>query len=98
MAEKPYKMAIQLFSYAQQIPQTQYLCLYASDFVDDKIRIDQRIIAHRDNEQILAQNDKLRPFSDATDVEDRYAVWRDTYEKEYTETRRFLKKIYNLTI
>ena len=75
----------QLFSYAQQIHQTQYLCLYASDFVDDKIRTDQRIIAHRDNEKILAQNDKLRPFAEATDVEDRYAVWRDTYEREYTE-------------
>ena len=83
----------QLFSYAQQIPQTQYLCLYASDFVDDKIRIDQRIIAHRDNEKILAQNDKLRPFADATDVEDRYAVWRDTYEKEYTETGVFEENI-----
>ena len=55
----------QLFSYAQQIHQTQYLCLYASDFVDDKIRTDQRIIAHRDNEKILAQNDKLRPFAEA---------------------------------
>ena len=75
----------QLFSYAQQIHQTQYLSLYASDFVDDKIRTDQRIIAHRDNEKILAQNDKLRPFAEATDVEDRYAVWRDTYEREYTE-------------
>ena len=83
----------QLFSYAQQIPQTQYLCLYASDFVDDKIRTDQRIIAHRDNEKILAQNDKLRPFADATDVEDRYAVWRDTYEKEYTETGVFEENI-----
>ena len=79
----------QLFSYAQQIPQTQYLCLYASDLVDDKIRIDQRIIAHRDNEKILAQNDKLRPFADATDVDDRYAVWRDTYEREYTEAGIF---------
>ena len=83
----------QLFSYAQQIPQTQYLCLYASDFADDKIRTDQRIIAHRDNEKILAQNDKLRPFADATDVEDRYAVWRDTYEKEYTETGVFEENI-----
>ena len=83
----------QLFSYAQQIPQTQYLCLYASDFVDDKIRIDHRIIAHRDNKQILAQNDNLRPFADATDVEDRYAVWRDTYEKEYTETGVFEENI-----
>ena len=30
----------QLFSYAQQIRRTQYLCLYASDFVKNGIRID----------------------------------------------------------
>ena len=81
----------QLFSYAQQIPQTQYLCLYASDLLFDKnsgennIRTDQRIIAHRDNKNILDQNESLRPFADATDVEDRYAIWCDTYEREYTE-------------
>ena len=83
----------QLFSYAQQIQQTQYLCLYASDFEDNKIRTDQRIIAHRDNEKILAQNESLRPFADATDVEDRYAVWHDTYELEYTEDGIFEENI-----
>ena len=75
----------QLFSYAQQISETQYLCLYASDFVDNKIRINQRIIAHRDNEKIIEQNGTLRRLSEATDVEDRYAVWRDTYGLESTK-------------
>ena len=75
----------QLFSYAQQIRLTQYLCLYASDFVENKVRIDHKIIAHRDNEKILAQDKTLRPFAEATDVEDRYAVWRDTYGLESTE-------------
>ena len=83
----------QLFSYAQQIPQTQYLCLYASDFVENKIRSDQRIIAHRDNRKILDQNDKLRPFAEATDVEDRYDVWHDTYELEYTQGGIFEENI-----
>ena len=83
----------QLFSYAQQIQQIQYLCLYASDFVNKIIRVDQRIIAHRDNEKIIAQNDGLRRFSDATDVEDRYAVWYDTYEQEYTEGGIFEENI-----
>ena len=83
----------QLFSYAQQISQTQYLCLYASDFENNKISIDQRIIAHRDNAKILAQNETLRPFVKATDVEDRYAVWRDTYELEYTEGGIFEENI-----
>ena len=75
----------QLFSYAQQIQQTQYLCLYASSFIDNKIRFDHKIIAHRDNKKILAQDKKLRPFAEATDVEDRFAVWRDTYGLESTE-------------
>ena len=60
---------------------------------ENNIRTDQRIIAHRDNEKILAQNDKLRPFAKATDVEDRYAIWHDTYELEYTETGIFEENI-----
>ena len=79
----------QLFSYAQQIPQTQYLCLYASDFVENKIRIDQRIIAHRDNKKILAQDETSRSFAEAADVEDRYTVWRETYQSEYAESGIF---------
>ena len=77
---------------------TQYLCLYASDLVDDKIRIDQRIIAHRDNRDILAQNESLRAFNEATDVEDRYVIWCDTYEQEHTETGIFEENIqpYNI--
>ncbi|MDE0482118.1 MAG: N-6 DNA methylase [Candidatus Poribacteria bacterium] len=88
----------QLFSYAQQIQNTQYLCLYASDFEDGNISTDQRIIAHRDNEDIIAQNDELRRFSDATDVEDRYAIWCETYEQEFTTTGIFEENIqpYNI--
>ena len=83
----------QLFSYAQQIQNTQYLCLYASDYDKGEIHHYQRIIAHRDNEKILTQNDGLRRFSDATDVEDRYAIWCETYEQEYTETGIFEENI-----
>lgn len=79
----------QLFSYAQQIPKTQYLCLYASDFVKNRIRIDHKIISHQDNEKILAQDETSRSFAKATDVEDRYATWRDTYQLEYAESGIF---------
>lgn len=79
----------QLFSYAQQIRRTQYLCLYASDFVENGIRIDQKIIAHRDDENILAQDDTSRSFAEAADVEDRYTVWRETYQLEYAENGIF---------
>ena len=79
----------QLFSYAQQIAEVQYLCLYTSDLTDNKIRIDQRIISHRDNQKILEQNTKRLSFANATDVKDRFAVWRDTYLLEHTESGIF---------
>lgn len=79
----------QLFSYAQQVRRTQYLCLYASDFVENRIRIDQRIIAHRDDENILAQDETAQSFAEAADVEDRYTVWRETYQLEYAESGIF---------
>ena len=79
----------QLFSYAQQIQQTQYLCLYTSSFIENQIRADQRIIAHRDNKKILEQEETLRSFDEANDVEERFAVWRDIYKLEYTEVGIF---------
>ena len=53
------------------------------------IRIDQRIIAHLDNGKILEQDETLRSFDEANDVEDRFAVWHDTYKLEYTEVGIF---------
>ncbi len=79
----------QLFSYAQQIAETQYLCLYACDFTDWAISLSQKIISHKDNEKILAQDETLASFSKATNVKERFAVWRDTYQLEYTETGIF---------
>ena len=79
----------QLFSYAQQIHRTQYLCLYASDFLENRIRIDQKIIAHRDDANIIAQDETSRSFAEAADVEDRYTVWRDTYQLEHAENGIF---------
>ncbi len=79
----------QLFGYAQQIHETQFLCLYASDFLNGEIHTEQRIISHTDNPTILEQNKKQSSFAKATDVKSRFAVWRDTYQLEYTENGIF---------
>lgn len=79
----------QLFSYAQQIQQTQYLCLYASSFIGNQIRVDQKIIAHRDEEKFLEHDTTLLSFANATDVEERFAAWRDTYQSEHAESGIF---------
>jgi hypothetical protein len=85
----------QLFSYAQQISETDFLCLYASKFdeKDNQILTEQRIISHKDNEKILEQDDELKSFKKASNVKKRFEVWKETYQLEYTETGIFESNI-----
>jgi hypothetical protein len=73
----------QLFSYAQQISETQFLCLYASDFDAGKVSFQTNLIAHRDNPKYLDDNPHFKGFKTATDVKERFAVWRDTYKLDF---------------
>ncbi len=82
----------QLFSYAHQDAQTQYLCLYASSFFENELDFEYKLIPHLDNPQILAE-DTLLTFEKANKAEQRFAVWRDTYKLEYTEVGIFEKTI-----
>ncbi len=77
----------QLFSYAQQIKKTQYLCLYASDIKNNEIIYVNKIITLKDNEHYLKT---LKPalrqtYKDATDVKELYRVWKEIYNLEYEE-------------
>ncbi len=81
----------QLFSYAQQIRATQYLCLYASDFDGDKIVYNNKIMTLKDNEDFLKtlKLAKRLRYKDASDVKELFKVWNDVYNKEYEETGIF---------
>ena len=85
----------QLFSYAQQISATEFLCLYASEFdsKNNTLLVEQRIISHKDNKKILEQGENLQSFKDASNVKRRYNVWNETYKREYTETGIFEQNI-----
>jgi len=58
----------QLFSYAQQINETQFLCLYTSDLEGGTLVYTSHIIAHRDNEKYLDDKPDLKGFKTATSV------------------------------
>lgn len=83
----------QLFSYAQQISETQFLCLYTSDLDAGTVSYTSHIIAHRDNEKYLADNPLFKSFKSVTDVKERHAVWRDTYKLDYTTKGIFEENI-----
>jgi type I restriction enzyme M protein len=74
----------QLFSYAQQISETQFLCLYTSSFDAEQLSYISHVIAHRDNEKYLADNPLFKSFKSATDVKERFAVWHGTYKLDFT--------------
>ncbi len=85
----------QLFTYVQQIQETQFLCLYASDF-NEKLKeyADfQKIISHKDNQAILEQDNQLKSFEKAQNVKQRYEVWKNTYKLEFTKTGIFEENI-----
>jgi type I restriction-modification system DNA methylase subunit/restriction endonuclease S subunit len=73
----------QLFSYFQQERTTQFIALYASDFINNRIVADYYLINVTDNETLLKNNPNLKSYKDASTVKSIYQVWSETYKKEY---------------
>ncbi len=88
----------QLFSYAHQDAQIQYLCLYASSFFENALDYKYKLIPHLDNQQILAEDTSLMSFEKADKAEHRFAAWRDTYKLESTEVGIFEPNIQSYQI
>lgn len=83
----------QLFSYFQQEGTTKFLCLYASDLIDDKIASEYHLINVQDNDDYLKTLRKPKTFSNASTVKERFAVWHDTYKCEYAKRGLFEEEI-----
>lgn len=81
----------QLFSYAQQVKKTQYLCLYSSDIQDGQISYLNKIITLKDNEEYLKtfKSSKVKSFKEATDVKELVYVWKSVYNQEYEDSGIF---------
>ena len=79
----------QLFSYAQQTEETQYLCLYTSDFINHKVEREYNVITHRDDLEILAESPNFMSYAEASNFKGRFRVWRDTYKLDYYDNGLF---------
>lgn len=69
----------QLFSYFQQEKSTQFLALYASDFADNEIKCDYKLIPVRDDISVLANRKNTLSFEKAKSVKDLFKVWKEIY-------------------
>ncbi len=83
----------QIFSYASKEASKPFICLYASDFLDKKLKIDYRLITLKDNNKYLEDNPKLIGFKDAFKKNELFNVWKNTYQKDYTTKGLFDKDI-----
>lgn len=81
----------QLFSYAQQVKKTQFLCLYTSNITDGQISYLNKIITLNDNEEYLKtfHSSKIKSFKEASDVKELVYVWKSVYNQEYDESGIF---------
>ena len=79
----------QLFGYAQQEGNAKFLSLYASDFIDEKVKENYYLIKLEDNKQYLEDNPKLLAFKDAKIREELFNVWKNTYQKDFTSKGLF---------
>ncbi len=77
----------QLFSYVEQEKSVEFVCLYASQWNEKDRKIDdqQRIISVKDNPIILKDLPDALHYSNAQNVRERFRVWKETYQLEYTE-------------
>lgn len=81
----------QLFSYVKQTSTTQFVCLYASDWIDGQVKPDYYLISLNDNESLIKELSELSDepvltYADSKlrNVEDIVATWKETYQRDYT--------------
>ncbi len=77
----------QVLSYAKQAGSTQYVALYTSDILDDKVIPGYYLIVLKDNEKLLEELVDKEPLSyekaKLLDKEDIYEAWKETYALDY---------------
>ena len=91
----------QLFSYAAQARSVKWLCLYASDYKDEKIITKEEIIKFEDDKNISdlkQKDDSILTFEKASGVSDFFKVWEETYNKKTYEGLIFKSKAYDIGI
>ncbi len=78
----------QIFSYAKQAGSTQFVALYTSNYIDDRVIPSYYLITLRDNEKLLKELVDKEPLSyekaKLLDKEDIYQAWKETYAQDFS--------------
>lgn len=87
----------QLFNYYNSYRKAQYICLYASDWIDGKCKRTYHVISMLDNKEYLLSNRNLVSFETVTkrggNRDEYYQVWRYTYQFDYNTKGIFEEEV-----
>ncbi|MBR5696047.1 MAG: N-6 DNA methylase [Paludibacteraceae bacterium] len=72
----------QLFSYFQQERASKFLCLYTSDFIDDKIKSEYHLINVQDNDDLLINLKEPKTYKKSQNNKELFATWKETYQQD----------------
>lgn len=92
----------QLFNYFNSYRKAKALCLYASDWDNDKCTYVSHIVPMEDNEEYLRADGKLKGYGKVAEEkggkEEYFKVWRNTYDCDYSTVGIFEEGIAPFTI
>lgn len=89
----------QLFRYLTNKRETEFLCLYSSNYIDNSLHRDYHLISLKDNEDFLdslvKSGEYALSFKEAKkkNKEDIFKAWADTYKFEYSTRGLFENNI-----
>lgn len=90
----------QLFNYFNTYRRAKWLCLYSSDFRNEKVESIYHLISMSDNTDFLKNNDKLQSFaqvqSENGTKQDYFNVWTNTYQQDFITHNLFESEIFKV--
>lgn len=90
----------QLFNYYNSYRQAQWLCLYASDFVNNQAESVYHLISMKDNDEYLGSNENLLNFKKVQEENgsksDYFKVWSETYQQDFISHNLFESAPFNI--
>lgn len=77
----------QIITYGKQAGSTKFVCLYTSDWLDEKLFYQNYVITLQDNKKLLEELIDKEPLSyevaKGLDKEDIFKAWKETYSQDF---------------
>ena len=90
----------QLFNYFNSYRKAQYLCLYASDWINNRVEPSYHLVSMKDNDEYLESDSKFKSYRAVHEANgsrsEFFEVWKQTYQLDSTDNNLFESKPFDI--